>query len=76
MIRKINELGRSMVEILGVLAVVGVLSLGAIQGYRYAVNKYQANETINELNIRVNDISFRMDQLIENNFVGIIDMDM
>ena len=76
MIRKINELGRSMVEILGVLAVVGVLSIGAIQGYRYAFNKYQANETINELNIRVNDISFRMDQLIENNFVGIIDMDM
>ena len=73
---KINELGRSMVEMLGVLAVVGVLSIGAIQGYRYAFNKYNANETINELNIRAHDISQRMDQIIESNFVGIIDMEM
>ena len=73
---KINELGRSMVEILGVLAIVGVLSIGAIQGYRYAFNKYNANETINELNLRANDISQRMERLIEQNHAGEIDMEM
>ena len=73
---KINELGRSMVEILGVLAIIGVLSIGAIQGYRYAFNKYNANETINELNLRANDISQRMERLIELNHVGNIDMEM
>ncbi len=34
-----SEQGRSMVEILGVLAVIGVLSIGGIQGYRYAFTK-------------------------------------
>ena len=61
---KTNELGRSMVEILGVLAIIGVLSIGSIQGYLYAFNKYNANETINELNLRANDISQRMERLI------------
>lgn len=48
-----SERGRSMVEMLGVLAVVGVLSIGSIIGYRYAVDKYKAGETIEELNRRV-----------------------
>ena len=38
------ESGRSMVEMLGVLAIVGVLSVGAIAGYTMAMNKYRANE--------------------------------
>ena len=46
-----NEHGRSMVEMLGVLAVVGVLSIGGIQGYTYAMNKYRSNQILNELNI-------------------------
>ena len=46
-----NEDGRSMVEMLGVLAVIGVLSIGGIQGYTYAMNKYRANGILNELNI-------------------------
>ncbi len=46
---KINQMGRSMVEMLGVLAVIGVLSVGAVTGYRNALDKYKANETINEL---------------------------
>ncbi len=45
------EKGRSMVEMLGVLAVIGVLSIGGIAGYRYAMNKYRANEIISELNL-------------------------
>ena len=46
----INECGRSMVEILGVLAIIGVLSIGGIQGYTYAMNKNQANNAVGELN--------------------------
>ena len=36
-----NENGRSMVEMLGVLAIIGVLSVGAISGYSTAMNKYK-----------------------------------
>ena len=48
---KQNQSGRSMVEMLGVLAIVGVLSIGGIMGYSYAIDKYRANETMNDLNI-------------------------
>ena len=36
--------GRSMIEMLGVLAVIGVLSIGGISGYRMAMDRYQANK--------------------------------
>ena len=36
--------GRSMVEMLGVLAIIGVLSVGGIYGYTVAMNKHKANE--------------------------------
>ncbi len=41
-----NENGRSMVEMLGVLAIIGVLSVGGIAGYTMAMNKYRANENL------------------------------
>ena len=42
---KLNqESGRSMVEMLGVLAIIGVLSIGGIAGYTMAMNRYRANE--------------------------------
>ncbi len=45
---KLNqESGRSMVEMLGVLAIIGVLSIGGIAGYTMAMNRYRANETLN-----------------------------
>ncbi len=43
--------GRSMVEMLGVLAIIGILSIGGIAGYKAAMRKYQTNEFINELNL-------------------------
>ena len=36
---KKNESGRSMVEMLGVLAIIGVLSVGGIAGYRMAMKR-------------------------------------
>ena len=41
-----SEKGRSMVEMLGVLAIIGVLSVGGIYGYTVAMNKYKANEIV------------------------------
>ena len=44
---KLNqESGRSMVEMLGVLAIIGVLSIGGIAGYTMAMNRYRANEVL------------------------------
>ncbi len=47
-----SELGRSMVEMLGVLALVGVLSVVAMAGYSYAITKWKANETLSEIGQR------------------------
>ena len=40
---KINESGRSMVEILGVLAIIAVLTVGGIAGYSQAMAKHKLN---------------------------------
>ena len=37
------EKGRSMIEMLGVLAIIGVLSVGGLSGYTMAMNRYRAN---------------------------------
>ena len=55
-----NECGRSMTEMLGVLAVIGVLSIGGIQGYTYAMNKYRANNVLNEINMASHDIAVKL----------------
>ncbi len=47
---KTNETGRSMVEMLGVLAIIGVLSIGGIAGYTTAMNRYRANEILDMAN--------------------------
>ena len=44
-----NESGRSMVEMLGVLAIIGVLSIGGIAGYTQAMKKYRINEAVNTI---------------------------
>ena len=54
--QKTTESGRSMVEILGVLAVMGVLSAGGIYGYSFAMDKYRANDIVYEVNLRANDV--------------------
>ena len=47
-----GESGRSMVEMLGVLAVMGVLSVGGVAMYTNAMNKHRANELLNEASKR------------------------
>ena len=45
-----TQYGRSMVEMLGVLAIIGVLSVGAIAGYSKAMMKYKLNKQAEQLN--------------------------
>ena len=51
---KFNEIGRSMVEMLGVLAIIGVLSVGAIAGYSKAMMKYKLNKQAQQLSHLLN----------------------
>ena len=55
--------GRSMVEMLGVLAIIGVLSVGAISGYSKAMEKYRWNKFVNSVNLLVAQAT----QFIANN---------
>ena len=48
---KIKENGRSMVEMLGVLAIIGVLSAGALAGYSKAMFRHRINQTIEEFSL-------------------------
>ena len=53
--QKLMQSGRSMIEMLGVLAVVGVLSIGGVAGYRYAMAKHKQNEFFSHLSILLMD---------------------
>lgn len=49
-LKKKSEQGRSMVEMLGVLAIIGVLSIGGIAGYSLAMRRYRANQIVDAVN--------------------------
>ena len=49
--------GRSMVEMLGVLAIIGVLSVGAIAGYQKAMFKYKLNKQAQQLSQIINAVA-------------------
>ncbi len=53
---KNNQYGRSMVEILGVLAIVGVLSIGGIAAYSKAMEKINTDKLIVDIHTTVRTI--------------------
>ncbi|MBR2136335.1 MAG: hypothetical protein IJ852_00035 [Alphaproteobacteria bacterium] len=53
---KTTQNGRSMIEMLGVLAIIGVLSVGGIAGYSKAMQKYRTNKTIDMVSQLANGI--------------------
>ena len=57
---KKNEFGRSMIEILGVLAIIGVLSVAGLYGYTLAMRKHKTNEIIREVILRANQVSTQL----------------
>ena len=55
--------GRSMVEMLGVLAIIGVLSVGAIAGYSKAMMKYKLNKQIGQISYILNNMIIEHEKL-------------
>ena len=50
---KQNQFGRSMIEMLGVLAIIGVLSVGGIAGYSQAMEKWKTDVTISSFSMEI-----------------------
>ena len=55
-VKKKFQSGRSMIEMLGVLAIIGVLSIAALSGFTYAMNRHKANETIHDVMLRATNV--------------------
>ncbi len=55
-LHKNEQAGRSMVEMLGVLAIIGVLSIGGISGYSKAMAKFRINKTLDQISMLVMNI--------------------
>jgi len=53
---KDSQGGRSMIEMLGVLAIIGVLSVGGIAGYSKAMTKYRINKAIEQITLIAGNI--------------------
>ena len=47
---RLLQAGRGMIEVLGILAIVAVLSIGGVLGYRLMVNRNKANLILNDVN--------------------------
>ena len=56
-----TQSGRSMVEMLGVLAIIGVLSVGAISGYSKAMMKYKLNKQTEQIGSILDYMSIHLD---------------
>ena len=56
-----TQSGRSMVEMLGVLAIIGVLSVGAIAGYSKAMMKYRLNKQTEQIGSILDYVNIHLD---------------
>ena len=69
--------GRTLLEMLAVLAIIGVLSITALVGFTYAMNKHRANETIYDVMLRgtnvpmIDEYYFKKDVGHEFRFPGL-----
>ena len=54
--RSFAQTGRTILEMLAVLAIVGVLSIGGLLGYRLVMIRYKANETIHDVMLRATNV--------------------
>ena len=64
-----NQNGRSMIEMLGVLAIIGVLSVGGIAGYSKAMEKFKINKTIEQISTIANNV--RTTFMSQGNYRGL-----
>ncbi len=61
------EKGRSMIEMLGVLAIIGVLSVGGIAGYSKAMEKFKVNKLVEEYSNVIFQLLEHKDNLLRSN---------
>ena len=54
-----NQSGRSMIEMLGVLAIIALLSVIGVAAYRYAVSRHEANSILKQSHEIASDVMFR-----------------
>ncbi|MBE6449382.1 MAG: hypothetical protein E7013_01605 [Alphaproteobacteria bacterium] len=66
-----NILGRSMVEMLGVLAIIGILSIGAVAGIDYAIEKHNTNVLVDDILLANVNFSLRRTGVSPNQEYGI-----
>ena len=59
--------GRSMIEMLGVLAIIGVLSVGGIAGYSKAMEQFKMNKAINQYNMLIFGMLEHLDGIKKEN---------
>ena len=64
-----TQVGRSMVEMLGVLAIIGVLSASALSGYSKAMQKHKMNQFTDDFNyFLANAMSFSISAFTNETF--------
>lgn len=59
---KQNQFGRSMIEMLGVLAIIGVLSVGGIAGYSKAMEKWKVNKATEDYSYLIHGLLSNLDE--------------
>ena len=64
-----EQSGRSMIEMLGVLAIIGVLSVGGIAGDSKAMNKFKTNKVADQVSMLVANIKTMYAQ--QNTYEGL-----
>ena len=57
-----SQSGRSMIEMLGVLAIIGVLSVGGIAGYSKAMEKYKINKATEDYSYLIHGLLSNLDE--------------
>ena len=65
---KLNQFGRSMVEMLGVLAIIGVLSVGAIAGYSNAMLKFKTNKQASQIDLLFSVVYRHIEDIKKNGY--------
>ena len=66
-VKRKNQSGRSMIEMLGVLAIIGVLSAGGIAGYTMAMALFKTNKAMD----LIKDLSVAIKTFYDNDFTGL-----
>ena len=66
-----TQSGRSMAEMIGVLAIIGILTIGGITGIRYSLQVRSENQTVNDFSLAVAGAKTLGLEFAESGFVNI-----